>query len=269
MPRAELDAIALEGVSLAFGSVTALDDVSFRVPVGSVTGLIGRNGAGKSTTIRLLAGLLTLAGAGGTVRVLGASPATQRARILASTGFLLSDNALFSYLTARETLDFVGRAHGLTRVEAQRRTAELLEFFGLTAAADRYADDFSTGMGKRLALAAAMIHAPRLLVLDEPFEALDPLMVRALKQLLVQYQAGGGTVLLSSHLIDAVDEVCDRIVILEQGRVVGAGGADEVHARAAERLPSATLEDLYASLVPGEAVPELQWLTRTDPSGAE
>lgn len=258
--HAEADAIVFHGVSISFGPVQALDDVGFRVPVGSITGLIGRNGAGKSTAIRLMAGLLAASAEGAVVEVLGRSPRDGGQQILSSTGFLLSDNALFDYLTAAETLRFIGRANGLNAAETELRARDLLSFFGLVGAADRYVDDFSTGMGKRLALAAAMIHAPRLLILDEPFEALDPLMVRALKRLLVTYRDAGGTVLLSSHLIDAVDEICDRIVILEQGRVVSAGASGEVRAGVAERLPSATLEDLYASLVPDEPVPDLDWL---------
>ena len=264
----EVDAIVFHGVSISFGAVRALDDVGFRVPIGSITGLIGRNGAGKSTAIRLMAGLHAPGGDDPVVELFGRSPRDERQRILAATGFLLSDNALFAYLTAAETLHFIGRANGLSGAETERRMGDLLHIFGLVEAADRYVDDFSTGMGKRLALAVAMIHAPRLLILDEPFEALDPLMVRALKRLLVAYRDGGGTVLLSSHLIDAVDEICDRIVILEQGRVVSAGVTVEVRAGVAERLPSATLEDLYASLVPDERVPDLAWLA-PDGSGAK
>jgi ABC-2 type transport system ATP-binding protein len=252
--------VQMESVGVRFGALRALDAVSFVVPEGSLTGLIGRNGAGKSTSIRMLAGLLEPTEAGSRVTVHGFSPSEGRREIAASTGFLLSDPALFPYLTAAETLRFVGRAYSLTNEMVERRIIDLVAFFDLEAAADRLVDAYSTGMRKRLALAAALIHAPTLLVLDEPFESLDPLMVRALKKLLIDYVAGGGTVLLSSHLIDAVEEICDRVVILEAGRVVGAGRTEEVKRGIRERLPSGTLEDLYASLVPASRSIDLAWL---------
>jgi ABC-2 type transport system ATP-binding protein len=254
-------AIDVRDLSLAFGPVQALDRVTFHVPVGSITGLIGRNGAGKSTTIRVLAGLIRTDVEGGLVRIFGHSPGEERRAILSRTGFLLSDPALFGYLTPLETLRFLGRAYGLSAAQSAARAEELVEFFDLVDARDRLADNFSTGMKKRLSLAAALIHAPSLLVLDEPFESLDPLMVRTLKKLLMQLRDAGGTILLSSHLIDAVDEICDRVVILEQGRVAAAGATGEAKASIADRLPGATLEDLYASLVHGGPPPGLKWLT--------
>jgi len=300
---AGVPAIRVVNLTIRFGEITALADVSFDVPAGSITGLIGRNGAGKSTCIRCLAGLLdpsagtardrasraarggreqrhadaprtrardgsdgegmgpgALAAVTPLISVAGASPATDAALVVARTGFLLSEPALFRYLTPAETLLWIGRAFGLSRIEAQARTDDLLAFFELTEAANRYVDDFSTGMKKRLALAAALVHAPSVLVLDEPFESLDPLMVRALKKLLTDYVAKGGTVLLSSHLIDAVEEICDRVVILEGGRLVTAGTTNEVKASIADRLPEATLEDLYATLVPEEEKRRIGWL---------
>jgi ABC-2 type transport system ATP-binding protein len=261
MSEGSVPAIAVTRLTATFGAVRALDGITFEVPEGSITGLIGRNGAGKSTTIRFLAGLLRPDPDHGSVRVLGLSPDVDRATVLASSGFLLSEPALFGYLTPRETLGFLGRAYGLDPDESGARADDLITFFDLDDARDRLVDNFSTGMKKRLALAAALIHAPRLLVLDEPFESLDPLMVRALKKLIVGVADGGGTVLLSSHLIDAVDEICDRVVILEQGRVAASGETGEAKASIAHRLPGATLEDLYASLVPEASAPALRWLT--------
>lgn len=262
-------AIRVVDLSVRFGEIVALDGVSFDVPAGSVTGLIGRNGAGKSTCIRCLAGLLRpgsgapIAGASlPAVTIMGVSPIEEITVVVAATGFLLSEPALFPYLTPAETLEWIGRAFGLSPAEARLRTDDLLTFFELVGAADRYVDDFSTGMKKRLALAAALIHSPSVLVLDEPFESLDPLMVRSLKRLLVDYAVGGGTILLSSHLIDAVEEICDRVVILEAGRCVAAGTTEEVKASIADRLPEATLEDLYATLVPERRERGMNWLVR-------
>jgi ABC-2 type transport system ATP-binding protein len=251
-------AFALEQVVVRYGDFPALDGVSFGAPRGTITGLVGRNGAGKSTTIRLLAGLLEPQA--GTVSVVGRTFGDDGAEIRRSVGYLLDTPALFSYLTAEETLLFVAEAYGLSPAERTRRTEELLSFFGLHEARHRVADDFSTGMRKRLALACAVVHSPGLLVLDEPFESLDPLMVRRLKDLLTRYRSAGGSVLLSSHLIDAVEEIADRIVIMERGRVVVSGSTQVALAQAASRLPNSTLEELYLSVVEEDAPPPLGWL---------
>jgi ABC-2 type transport system ATP-binding protein len=250
-------AVRLESVSVRFGGVQALDRASFSVPYGSITGLVGRNGAGKSTSIHVIAGLLAADEGGCTV--LGTSYDDGASAIRRDTGFLLSEPALFAYLTPPETLRFLAEAYRVPAAEAERRVADLLEFFELGEAAKRTVGGFSTGMLKRLALAAAMIHAPALLVLDEPFESLDPLLVRRIKRLLVDYARGGGTVLLSSHLLDAVDEVCDRVVIVEGGQVVVEAAAGEAMDAAAGRLGRGTLEELYASVVRSGVVQRLDW----------
>lgn len=252
------DALRLDDVHLRFGGTAALDGVSLHLPRGSVTGLIGRNGAGKSTSIRLLAGLL--APDAGRVEVLGRRFADAGEEIRRRTGYLLAEPALFAYLTPRETLRFLAEAYAVPRGEAERRTEELLAFFGLAEAADRVVEGFSTGMQKRLGIAAALVHRPELLVLDEPFETLDPLVVRRLKGLLADYARAGGTVLLSSHLVGAVEELCDRVAIMERGRVVVAGRTDEALAGAAGRLGRATLEELYAAVVDDATPARLEWL---------
>ncbi len=251
-------ALRMERVVVRYGDLAALDDVSLHLPRGSILGLIGRNGAGKSTSIRVLAGLLQ-PGAG-EVTVLGRGFDDSGAEIRREAGYLLDTPALFSYLTAEETLLFLAEAYGVPVGERERRTEDLLSFFGLQESRSRVVDEFSTGMQKRLALAAALVHAPRLVVLDEPFESLDPLIVRKLKQFLVRFAESGGSVLLSSHLIDAVEEICDRVVILEQGRVIVSGKTREALATAASRLGTVTLEELYATVVGEEAETPLDWL---------
>ncbi|HET6763809.1 MAG TPA: ABC transporter ATP-binding protein [Longimicrobiaceae bacterium] len=253
-------ALRMADVAVRFGRLQALASVSLDVPRGSITGLIGRNGAGKSTSIRMLAGLL-LPDAG-SVQVLGRGFAAQATEIRQRTGYLLAEPALFAYLTPRETLAFLAEAYGVERGEASGRVEALLSFFDLRDAADRLVDGFSTGMLKRLGLAAALVHGPELLVLDEPFETLDPLIVRKLKRLLVDYAAAGGSVLLSSHLIDAVDEICDRIAILEKGRVMVAGPTGQAKEGIAGKLGRGSLEELYASVVQDAAAVDLPWLTR-------
>lgn len=242
-----------------------MNDVTFNVPRGSITGLIGRNGAGKTTSINVLAGLLRPDGGDitvlGTKFVDGMGPDQGAATVKESTGFLLSEAALFAYLTPEETLRFLAESYGLSQAEAGRRADDLIAFFELTEARARVVEGFSTGMQKRLALAAALVHSPRLLVLDEPFESLDPMIVRKMKQLLRQYSADGGSVLLSSHLIDAVDEICDRVVILDRGKVVVEGATAEAKNRVKGKLGSATLEELYASVIEGGVDITLDWLS--------
>jgi len=253
-----IEVISVEGATVRFGELTAIDDVDLRAPQGSITGLIGRNGAGKSTTIRVLAGLLQPVR--GTVRVLGRDFTEGGPEIRRQVGYLLDVPALFSYLTVEETLLFLAEAYGLSAAEGRQRAEDLLLFFGLQEARSRLVDDFSTGLKKRLALASALIHSPSLLVLDEPFESLDPLMVRRLKRLLTDFVGSGGSVLLSSHLIGAVEEICDRIVILERGRVVVAGPTREALREGAAESGTGSLEELYASVVADVPATDLNWL---------
>lgn len=252
-------ALVLERVSVRYGDFFALRDVTIHAPNGSITGFIGRNGAGKTTTVRLLAGLLSPAA--GEVQVLGKRFPEGGPGIKRNTGYLLDTPALFSYLTAEETLLFLAEGYGLPRSEQEQRAESLLSFFGLWEGRRRLVDEFSTGMRKRLALAAALVHRPRLLVLDEPFESLDPLMVRRLKGLFTRFVAGGGTILLSSHLIDVVQEICDRVVILERGEVVVSGKTRDALTRISGLLEGGALEELYASVVLEETGEKLNWLT--------
>lgn len=248
--------IELHNIEVSFRNIKALNNVSFDTPAGTITGLIGRNGAGKSTTINILAGLL--APGSGEVLLLGEQP-PYSPRVKQGVGFVLEDLALFSYLTAEETLLYLGESYGLAS-DAPKRTEDLLGFFGLRGAKTTLVEDMSTGMRKRLAIAAALIHSPRVLILDEPFESLDPVMVRRVSDILTNFAASGGTILLSSHLINTVENLCDRIVILEQGRVVVAGRTQEAIAASTERLEQATLEQLYISIVQDESTGSLPWL---------
>ena len=252
-------AIELVDVSLAYGTFLALDHVTIGVSAGSILGLVGRNGAGKSTTISLLAGLLEPTS--GQVRIGGLDFERNDPAIRRQCGYLLSEEALFAYLTAEETLGFVAEAFGIDGTERDRRISDLIGFFGLAEAEGVIVDDYSTGMRKRLALAAAIVHAPRILVLDEPFESLDPLMVRRLKRMLADFAAGGGTVFLSSHLLDAVAEIGTHIAILDRGRLLVHGPTREaIDQMAAARASEPSLEALYASVVPDDSMPAIDWL---------
>ena len=254
--------VKLSDVSFRYGDVAALAGVNLQVAPGSITALIGRNGAGKTTIVNLLSGLLEPDQGAVTLLGRGWTDGSRDVDLRRETGFLLSDDALFQYLTVGETLAFLAAAYDLEAGESRTRVAELLQFFDLESVRDRLTDQLSTGTRKRLALAAAMVHAPRVLVLDEPFEALDPLIVRRLRRLLVQYVRRGGSVLLSSHLVGVVQEISDYVYILEQGRIIFEGAGAQFRTREAP-LPDdggGALETMYASLVDNASQAQLDWL---------
>ena len=200
-------------------SVTAISEVSFEVGRGEVVGLLGPNGAGKSTTVKLLLGLLKPTG--GRASILDQPPNSAAAR--AAVGYLPEETRLYPQLTARETLRFFAQVAGV-RADSDA----LLQRVGLSAAADRRVGGFSKGMNRRLGLAQALLGQPELLVLDEPTSGLDPLGRRDVKQLIGELAAGGTTILLSSHLLAEVEDVCDRVLILCGGRLAAEGSLREL-----------------------------------------
>jgi ABC-2 type transport system ATP-binding protein len=240
----------------------ALEGVSFGVASGSITGFIGLNGAGKTTTIRIIAGLLEPDR--GSVRVLGHDVHPGGTAHLRETGFVLDEPMYFDWMAAREYLAFVGTLRGLPPAETERRSAELLDFFDLASKAHDPIGVLSTGMKKKISLASAMIHAPRLLVLDEPLEGIDALAASAIKETL-QLMAGRGTaVLITSHVLETVERLCDAIVMIDGGRIVLQGTTRELQAAAAESLPAGSggsLEALFLRRVGGRGDhPKLSWL---------
>jgi ABC-2 type transport system ATP-binding protein len=254
--RRSAPGVTVRDLTVRYGGHAAVDGASFELAQGRALGLIGRNGAGKSTTIRALAGLIP--SSAGALEILGATVSRNdpsRARLV---GYLLDSPALFSYLTPGETLGFLAELYRIPRSEATTRTADLLEFFELNQFGNKLVDELSTGTIKRLAIAAAMIHNPRVLILDEPFESLDPLMVRRLRKRLRRFADEGGTVLVSSHLIASVQDLCDDIVIMEEGRVLMAGSAESVLS-AGSSGHGPELEEVYASLLEEGPPPELEW----------
>ena len=227
-------------------SRTALDGVTLAVRPGEIVGLIGRNGAGKSTLIRTAAGLL--APDDGTMRVVGLDPLVAPAAVMRDAGFLLAEPALFAYLTAAETLAVVADLHGLRGEEAERRVAEVLAIVELEEPRHRRAGEYSTGMARRLALACALLPEPALLVLDEPFESLDPLVVRRLTRALRARRDTGTGTLLSSHLLATVAGLCDRVVLVDRGRVLAEGTVPALITAFAP-ADEPTLDAAYAMLV--------------------
>ena len=204
--------------------VRAVDGIDLSIRKGELFGLLGPNGSGKSTTLKILLGLLRATG--GTVRVLGKPPTDVRAK--ARIGYLPEESHLYQYLTPREALDFYGQLFGLDRATRRARTAELLEMVELSHEADRPVGEFSKGMARRVGLAQALINDPELVILDEPTSGLDPIGCRQVKDLMLALVKRGKTIILSSHLLADVEDVCDAIAILYQGQVRATGSVTQL-----------------------------------------
>jgi ABC-2 type transport system ATP-binding protein len=257
-------AIATEKLTRKFGELTAVDGVDLQVGSGQFFGFLGPNGAGKSTTIKMLTGLLVPTA--GRVSLLGMDFARHPVEVKRQIGVVPEGMGLFERLTAPEYLEFVGRMYGLDKPTTRKRSEELLEFMQLADRSKTLVADFSHGMQKKLALAAAVIHGPRILFLDEPFEGVDALAAGALKELLGRMTDRGVTIFLTSHVLEIVERLCSHVAIIKRGRLVAQGSMEQLRAG----VPSIegqtlTLEDIFLSVV-GEGaerpqVEELTWLT--------
>ena len=232
--------MVLRGLVKRFGAKVAVAGLSLDVPRGSFFGLVGPNGAGKTTTLRMATGLLRPDA--GQVWVEGidvwADPTAAKARI----GVLPEDLRLFERLTGAELLTYHGLLRRMDPRDIAARGDELIAVLGLSDAAATLVVDYSHGMRKKIALAAALLHNPRLLVLDEPFEAIDPVSARTIKGVLERYTAGGATVVFSSHVMELVENLCDRVAVVAGGQVVAAGTLEEVRR-------GRSLEDAFVHLV--------------------
>lgn len=243
----------VDELSKRFGRTVAVDAVSFTVRKGSIYGFVGPNGAGKTTTLSMLTGLLR-PDAGvvtvGDIEVWKKPVAAKRI-----IGVLPDRMRLFDRLTGAQMLYYCGILHGLDRETARRRTRDLGGALGLDGALDRPVRDYSIGMIKKVSLAAALIHSPRLLVLDEPFESVDPVSTQQAADVLRRYAAAGGTVVLSSHNMDFVQRHCDAVAVIVNGKILAAGTMEEVR-------DGLSLEERFVELAGGRtAVEGLEWLT--------
>ena len=249
-------AIETHGLARSFGDLRAVDGIDLAVPGGSFFGFLGPNGAGKSTTIKCLTGLLRPTA--GTMRILGVDPIADPIAVKKQVGVMPEDLALFDRLTAVETLVFIGRVHGLEAATIDTRTGELLEVMSLTGARNDLVADFSHGMRKKLALAAALLPGPRLLFLDEPFEGIDAIASRQIKDLLTAFVGRGGTIFLTSHILEIVERLCDHIGVIADGRMVAQGTLASLQ----EGRAGQSLEQLFVGLVggPTESAISLDWL---------
>ncbi len=246
------NAVELRGIEKSFGQKRAVDSLNLIVPQGTFFGVVGPNGAGKSTTLKIASGLLRPDA--GTAIVDGLDVWSDTRAVKQRIGVVPEDLRLFERLTGRELLEYVGLLRGLDRVVARQRADELLDVLDLTEAGSRLIIDYSAGMRKKAALGAAVLHRPKVLFLDEPFESVDPLSVRVLRALLERLVEGGATVVFSSHVMEVVERLCDHVAVVHAGNVVAEGPT-------AELCDQRRLEDVFAAAVGAEAAAvDLDWL---------
>jgi len=267
----DVPAIRTEGLTRRFGELVAVEDVNLEVASGQFFGFLGPNGAGKSTTIKMLTGLL--APTSGKMQILGVDFEQNPVDVKRQIGVVPEGMALFGRLTGAEYLNFVGRMYGLDRETAAKRAGELLEFMQLADQPKKLVTDYSHGMQKKLALAAAVIHGPKILFLDEPFEGVDAIAAGTLKAMLQRMIARGATIFLTSHVLEIVERLCSHVAIIHRGRLVAQGSLEELRAGVEAQTASEngdhlalgkklTLEEIFLRTVGGvrSAEQELSWL---------
>ena len=245
-------ALEIRGLVKRFGGNVAVSGVDLSVPAGSFFGLVGPNGAGKTTTLSMATGLLRPDA--GSVWIHGVDVWGDLIAAKRLVGILSDGVRLFDRLTGAQLVMYAGLLSGMQRDVVQARTADLLQLLDLESAGGTFVVDYSAGMTKKIALACALVHAPRLLVLDEPFESVDPVSAANIRDILQSFVASGGTVIVSSHVMDLVQRMCDRVAVIADGRVLASGTVDEVRA-------GSTLEDRFVELVGGRRSGEgPEWL---------
>jgi len=249
-----------------FRNLTAVEGVNFEVQCGEVFGFLGPNGAGKSTTINVLTGLLPPTA--GAATVAGFDIQKEPLEVKRRIGVMPEGFSLYERLTVTEHADLVGRLHGLSRTEIEQRIPPLLDLLELEDSADKMILDYSHGMRKKTALACALVHAPEILFLDEPFEGIDPISTRAIKEMLRDMvDRRGTTVFFSTHVMELAERFCDQVGIINRGQLAGVGSITELRGRAG--LPDdASLEDVFIRTIGAEVEDEglLDWLTGKEPA---
>ena len=252
------DALVVEGLTKVFRGQTAVDHLSFRVARGRFFGFLGPNGAGKSTTIKMLTGLLRPTA--GDAVVEGVRLSQDLLGVKRVIGILPEELPLYERLTGEEYLQFAGRMYGLPRAETGRRAVELLEFLTLADDRGKLIADYSQGMKKKLALAAALIHNPRVLFLDEPLNGIDPVSGRVVTDLLRRMTAKGVTLFFTTHVLDVVERLCDEVAVIDRGRIVAQGTIDDIRTQR-EVGQDASLEDVFLKLISADVRREdLTWI---------
>jgi ABC-2 type transport system ATP-binding protein len=245
-------AILVRDLKKSYGSKPAVDGVNLEIPRGSFFGFLGPNGAGKSTTIRMLTGLIPADS--GSIEILGMTLPAQELEIKKRIGLVPDESLLFDRLTGAEYLEFVGRMYGLDRATSIARGRDLLDLFQLEN--DRkIIGEYSKGMRKRVAMAASLIHHPELFLMDEPFEGVDAVGARLMKDILNDQVSHGATIFLTTHVLEVVERLCDHVAIIDHGKIVTSGTLDEL------RAGGESLEDAFVRLVgAGQMTERLGWL---------
>lgn len=236
------EALGLSRLFKRFGQTIAVDHVDLAVPAGSFFGLVGPNGAGKTTSLSMAVGLLRPDG--GTATIFGVDVWADPTRAKALVGVLPDGMSLPERLTGAELLTYMGLLRGLARETVVQRVDELLAVLELDDARNKLVIDYSAGMRKKIGLAVALLHAPRLLVLDEPFEAVDPVSAATIRTILRRFVASGGAVVLSSHVMALVEQLCTHVAVITRGRVVAAGEVAQVRG-------DTSLEEAFVHIVGG------------------
>src|SRR5262245_42330322 len=246
-------AISVRDLRKVYGNKAAVDGLNLEVPRGCFFGFLGPNGAGKSTTIRMLTGLIPPSS--GSIELLGMPMPAQSLAIKKRIGLVPDESLLFDRLTGGEFLEFAGRMYGLARPIARERSRALLGLFELDENSRKLISEYSKGMRKRVAMAASLIHHPDLFLMDEPFEGVDAVGARLMKDILVDQVRRGATIFLTSHVLEVVERLCDRVAIIHEGKIVTEGAQDDL------RAGSETLEDVFVRVVGAEKEFErLEWL---------
>ncbi len=250
-------AIKIQNLVKTYNGFQAVDNLSVTVPQGCFFGFLGPNGAGKTTTIKMLIGLAQPDS--GSMEVLGLPLPEKSLEIRKQIGIVPDDTLLFDYLTGAEYLEFVARLYALARPLARERSRELLDLFQLKEQPRKLIGEYSKGMRKRVAMAAALIHRPRLFLMDEPFEGVDAVGARLMKDILLEQVHHGATVFLTSHVLEVVERLCDQLAIIHRGKVLIQGTMAELRQQAAGG--SGTLEDIFVDLIGAERYSDkLDWL---------
>ena len=246
-------AIEVQNLRKVYGNKAAVDGLTLTVPRGCFFGFLGPNGAGKTTTIKMLMGLAPPTG--GEIRLLGLPMPERALEIKQQIGLVPDESLLFDHLTGGEFIEFVGRIYGLQRTVARERAKELLSLFELESAENKLIAEYSKGMRKRVAMAAALIHRPKLFLMDEPFEGVDAVGARLMKDILLDQVRHGATIFLTSHVLEVVERLCDRVAIINEGKLVLEGSMQEL------RGSAETLEDAFVRAVGVDrSVETLDWL---------
>jgi len=243
--------IEARNLAKRYGDKPAVDDVTFTVSGGEIFGFLGPNGAGKTTTIKMIVGLLHPTS--GTITIGGCDVVQQPVQAKAACGYVPDEPNLYAKLTGRELLRFVGDLYNLDRAQTARRAEELLRLFGLSEAADDTTDSYSHGMKQKTSLAAALVHDPKVLILDEPTVGLDPKSARLIKDILLQMADRGAAIMLSTHILEIAQNMCDRIGIIDKGRLIAVGTMEELQSTRSGR----SLEDIFLSLTGGVEYAEI------------